>query len=321
MEVAPFHSDVADAPEGVIAHWLTTADDLRIRVAHWPLEGAKGTVVLFTGRSEFVEKYGRVVRDLRAAGYAVIANDWRGQGMSDRMHADRGLGHVGSFSDYQRDVAAIMDHVRALDLPRPHFLLAHSLGGGIGLQALMNGLPVTAAAFSAPMFGIEAPRLKRMAIVAISAIARALGLGTRVVPGYSTEITLAQTPFEENVLTHDREAYEFMQHQVRTYPQLGIGGPSLNWIYEAVRATDRMTAKASPNVPALTLLGDEECVVQPSRIHDRMGRWPNGRLDLVPGGYHEMLFEVPEIRSRVIEAIVAHFDAQLSKDAAEVPAS
>ena len=49
-----------------------------------PPPGRKGTVCVFPGRAEFIEKYFEVVRDLRARGFAVATIDWRGQGLSDR---------------------------------------------------------------------------------------------------------------------------------------------------------------------------------------------------------------------------------------------
>ena len=50
-----------------------------------PPERPRGTVVLLTGRGEFIEKYAtEVVGELLERGFAVVALDWRGQGLSDR---------------------------------------------------------------------------------------------------------------------------------------------------------------------------------------------------------------------------------------------
>ena len=67
--------------------------------------------------------------------------------------------------DYQRDVAAVMALARAEALARPPFhLVSHSMGGAIGLRALHDGLPVRAAVFSAPMWGIRMhPALRPLA--------------------------------------------------------------------------------------------------------------------------------------------------------------
>ena len=309
MELAPFFADVADGPVGGVAYWRHADDGVRLRLTHWPNADAKGTVLIFTGRTEFAEKYGRAARELLAAGYTVLAIDWRGQGMSDRLHDDHGLGHVGRFSDYYRDADAMVAAARDLDLPRPHYLLGHSLGGGIGLGALMRGLDVRAVFFSAPMFGINAHPVRRGMVMGLSALAGALGQSARVVPGLSTAITIAQTPFAINELTHDPDQYAFLQEQVNAHPELALGAPSLHWIREAVKETDRLNRKPSPDVPTLTMVGTEETIVDPRRIQNRMRRWPNGRLEVVPGGRHEMLVELPEIRARVVSAMLAHFAA------------
>ncbi len=309
MEKAPFFTDVADGPAGGVAHWLTTSDGLRIRAGYWPLEGAKGTVLLFTGRSEFIEKYGRIAREMAARGFALAAIDWRGQGLSDRLADDRGLGHVGAFTDYQHDVAAFLDYVGTTDLPKPYYLVAHSMGGGIGLRATMTGLPVNAAVFSAPMWGIKGSLSLRSFIWGLSALSRKVGLDGHLVPGQSTDITLGETPFDENELTNDPEMYAYMQNQVRAHPDLGLGGPSLRWVNEALWETRQLSTKPSPDVPTLTFLGSDESIVDPDRIKARMAKWPNGTLTLVPGGKHEMLMDGPKIAVPVLDAIAAHFNA------------
>jgi lysophospholipase len=92
-KAAPFHADVADAPEGGVCRWLTTADGVRLRACFWR-EGGRGTVLLFSGRTEYAEKYGPAARELAVRGFAMATIDWRGQGLSARLSGDATLGHV-----------------------------------------------------------------------------------------------------------------------------------------------------------------------------------------------------------------------------------
>src|SRR5581483_5466696 len=72
-------------PDGAIAGAIKTRDGVTLRFARWlPPPGRKGTVCIFPGRTEFIEKYFEVVRDLRTRGFAVAILDWRGQGGSQR---------------------------------------------------------------------------------------------------------------------------------------------------------------------------------------------------------------------------------------------
>ncbi|MEO9862797.1 MAG: alpha/beta hydrolase, partial [Yoonia sp.] len=77
MDIAPFHDDVAYGPDGGAAHWVTTVDGLKIRVGHWTCADVKGTVLIFPGRTEYVEKYGDAAREFLEANYATVSIDWR----------------------------------------------------------------------------------------------------------------------------------------------------------------------------------------------------------------------------------------------------
>ncbi len=110
-EAAPFYRDVANGPDAIEAVWIKAADGVRLRLAIWP-EGDKGTILLFPGRTEYIEKYARTAADFARRGYAMIAVDWRGQGLADRSLDDRNTGHVMHFADYQMDVAAIQGAIR-----------------------------------------------------------------------------------------------------------------------------------------------------------------------------------------------------------------
>ena len=139
LSPAPFYADVAEGPPNATAFWIKANDNVRLRMGVWP-EEINGTVLLFPGRTEYIEKYGRVAADLAKAGYGMVAFDWRGQGLSDRPLPTYDVGHVDSFDAYQRDVAAFCVALDTLNIKRPWFMLAHSMGGTIGLRALYNGL-------------------------------------------------------------------------------------------------------------------------------------------------------------------------------------
>lgn len=308
MEKAPLYNDIAGGPDGGAAHWLTTSDGLRIRVAHWTSADVKGTILMFPGRTEYIEKYGRAATEFMQCGYASVVIDWRGQGLADRTHPKRSYGDVRQFRDYQLDVAAMLTHVRDLGLPKPYYLIAHSMGGCIGLRALNEGLPVKAAMFSAPMWGIEMSPLLRPFAWIWSSLSRRLGFEEMLSPGQEEETFVENVSFEDNTLTSDPDMFEMSKTQARTRPELVLGGPSLRWLNEALREMRTLSRKPSPSTPCLTFLGTAEEIVDPARIRKRMARWPNGALDVLEGAKHEVLMETPDIRTHVIEATAAHFD-------------
>jgi lysophospholipase len=303
-EAAPFYAEVAEASQGAHAFWIEARDGVRLRAALLS-EGPEGTVLLFHGRTEYAEKYGAVARWLGGRGFSVLTVDWRGQGLSARLLPDVAVGHVVAFADYQADVAALLDAADSMGLPGPRHLLAHSMGGAIGLRALMEGLPVASAAFSAPMWGILMSAGLRPVARALGRASRPLGLAERYAPG--TGPAPASVAFERNVLTGDRGTYERMRGQVAAHPELALGGPSLRWLHEALVEEVALARRPSPAVPCLCAVGSLEAVVSASVIRDRMSRWPTGRLVEVEGARHEILMETPDLREPFLESVAALF--------------
>lgn len=310
MDSAPLYTDVAEGPEGGRAFWLRAADGVRLRIGLWTPDGAdKGTVLLFPGRTEYVEKYGRAARDFAKRGYATLAIDWRGQGLADRLLDDSMSGHVNVFTDYQKDVEAVVQALDHLDLPRPLHLLGHSMGGCIGLRAAMNGLPVTSCSFTGPMWGIRIASPLRPVAWSLSWGSRHMGLGHLYAPGTKSNTYVMVEPFENNKLTGDQGMYDYMIAQAKAHPELTIGGPSLRWLHEALGETLSLSRQPSPDLPCLTLLGTEEDIVEIPRIRARMAAWPGGRLEDIKGGRHEVMMDTPEMRKRVFDMLAAHYDA------------
>lgn len=304
---APFHAALADGPPGATCVWLK-AGQARIRAAWWKA-GDTGTVLLLPGRTECVEKYGRAAGDLVARGYSVITVDWRGQGLADRALPDRATGHVGDFSEYQQDLDALLDEAGRAGLPQPWYMIAHSMGGCIGLRALLRGVPVKAAVFSAPMWGIAMAAWLRPVASVISALAGPLRLVNRYAPSTSAETYLLQAPFQGNVLTTDHAMWDYMRRQVAEVPDLALGGPSIGWLKAALRECAALAVLPAPKVPAICALGTAEKVVDVPPVHLRMAGWSDGQLDLYPGAEHEIMMEGVAVRQRFFDRAAALFDA------------
>jgi lysophospholipase len=304
---APLYTDIHSGPKAAQAYWATTSDGLRIRLGTWTPEGAQGTVLIFPGRTEYIEKYGTTAADLAAHGLASVAIDWRGQGLADRMLDDRLTGHVEHFIDYQRDVAAMMRAVRELNLPRPYYLLAHSMGGCIGLRAAMEGMAVQAAAFTGPMWGVHIAPHMRLPAKVMSTLMPKFNQGHRLAAGTSPQPYVLSAPFEDNTLTTDVEMFNMMRDQVSAHPDLQLGGPSYVWLREALAETAHLAERAAPSLPCISFVGSNERIVEVPRIHARMESWKGGELHVVDGGEHEVLMESRAIRDSVLEKIANLF--------------
>jgi lysophospholipase len=312
MERAPLFDDIAEGPAGGEAFWLTTSDGVRIRVGLWPgpSGGAcKGTVLLIPGRTEYIEKYGPAAGDFAQRGFATLVVDVRGQGLADRADRDRNLGHVAHFDEYQLDIAAMVAAAGELGLPEPYYMLGHSMGGCIGLRALFEGVPVKAVAFSAPMWGIQIFPPERPIAWALSWLTHKTRAGRFYAPHSQQQTYVLANGFEGNNLTRDREMFAFMQRQARAHPELCLGGPSLAWLYAALREMAALSRLPAPPQPAVAFLGTAEKIVTHGAIRRRMSGWTNGTLEVFDGAEHEVLMEGPKVRARSYDACATLFSA------------
>ncbi len=307
MERAPFLSDLAEGPDGA-AYWIRGRDGVRCRAAVWPA-GAGGTVFLFPGRCEYVEKYGRTAMELAQAGFASVAIDWRGQGMSDRLLGNPDIGHVGRFTDYQNDARAVVELAHLHQLPQPWFLIAHSMGGAIGLRSLIEGLPFRAAAFSAPMWGILiAPNLRHVART-LPVVARAVGFGGRQAPTTNGPDFFLTTPFEGNFLTTDREMWEHMKRQAAAHPRFRLGGPSLTWLAEALAEMRALHRLPKPDVPAHASVGSLEKIVDAAAVERLADAWASCGFAFHADAEHELLMERAEVRKAFLANALDMFES------------
>lgn len=307
-ESAPLRNDLAEGPDGGVATWATAPDGVRLRIGGWRA-GTKGTVLLFTGRTEYVEKYGRIAAAFAEHGLSTLAIDWRGQGLSDRVADDPMLGHVGRFSDYQLDAQACVETARTLGFPEPFHLLAHSMGGAIGLRALMKGLPVKTAVFSGPMWGINFPVWLRPMTGLILSGGTILGMEMSYAPGTGPKPYPFRQPFKGNRLTTDAESYEWMRGHIRAEPRFGLGGPSISWLRQAIDdAADLQTVPAPP-CPVLTIIGGREDTVDPVAIRRLSDRWDGARFEVIEGALHEAMMETPPMRAEFVRLALETFEA------------
>jgi lysophospholipase len=304
---APFFADLADGPHDVRASFVTTLDGARVRVACWNSTAVNGTVVLLPGRTEYVEKYGRAAKDLAQRGFATLVIDWRGQGLADRALVDPMVGHIESFAQYQQDLDAMLAFASHQGMPEPYYLMAHSMGGCIGLRGLMRGIPVQAAAFSAPMWGILLSAWMRPFAQTIASASRVFGFDQRYAPGTGAKTYVVEADFAGNTLTTDPQMWAYMHDQAVAQPGLTLGGPSLGWLRAALSECSALAYMPSPDVPTLCALGTAEKIVDVAPIHNRMARWPRGKMQLFAGSEHEVMMEQPATRKQFFDQATTLF--------------
>lgn len=279
-------------------------DGARIRYASWRAAGAaNGTVVLFNGRTEFIEKTLETVRSLRDRGFDVHTFDWRGQGLSQRLLEDRHKGHVDDFAHYLEDVASWLAEVVRPRARGPLFMLGHSMGGHIGLHCLRHHPELFArAVFSAPMVDIHPGGWARQALAGlVGAAGQWPGLAQRYIPGAGPYDPRARN-FEDNPLTSDRRRFMLAHHYIDADPLLALGGPTIGWFSAARRSVARLRDPAYVSAiatPVLIVSATADRVVDNAAQRAlAAGPIPRCTFDSIEGARHEILMEGDELRAQ-----------------------
>lgn len=308
-------------PSGARVDKLESFDGVRLRYARWAATRGprRGTVCLFGGRGEYIEKYFEVIADLRRRGFAVAALDWRGQGGSDRLLRNPRKGHVANFGDYQRDLFRFMKEIVLPDCPPPFYALAHSMGGTVLLQhAAQPGSWFERIVVTAPMIALTSDVTGYGAGVVrtYAETSCLLGMATAYVRGGSDRAE-EQVPFEQNVLTHDLERWTRNKSILDVAPELGIGSPTVQWLRGASRACAQLQDTQFVrriDVPILMFAAGNDKIVSTPAIEDFSIELKVGTHILLPGSHHEILQETDDIRQKFWAA----FDAYLGIRSVEV---
>jgi lysophospholipase len=306
-------------PQGWRWHEFTNAHGNVIRFGTVRPPGqARGVVVALPGLGEYCEKYFEVARDMLDRGLAFCVLDWCGQGRSSRPLSNRQKRHSTGFSNDVEDLHALIcnplsgvDPFAAGRLPA--IMLAHSMGGNIGLRYLVaHGGIFDAAALCAPMLRIAAMRGLPGAISRrVSGFFAGLR-GESYVFGAGDWKPLHRPPPPLSVLSADPVRCRVHNAWCLHDPRLQVGGVTFGWLHEANRSCGALELPGlleSISIPCLVAVAGRDVLVDPRAARRAAGRLPRGRLLDLPGCLHEILMERDVHRAAFFEK----FDALLKE--------
>jgi lysophospholipase len=281
-------------PQSAEQVWFEGRSGMRLRACLAPAvrTPARGTVIVCPGRTEFIEKYFEVAREVQAMGFAVLILDWPGQGLSARLLEDSKKGHIDRFDTFMAALASGLDALKDR-LPSPRVSLAHSMGGAIALAAIAEErVKVDAAAFSAPMWGIKSPVAgMRFLVWAMRATGRSGDYAMQ--PGPPEK-------FETNIVTHDQKRWQLQRELIDARPDLELGPVTWGWLGASLTILDTFTrpkALSKVTVPVFVASASEEKLVD-NALHDRIAaRLKDCEHITVDGALHEILMETDDKRA------------------------
>lgn len=251
---------------------------------------AKGAVVISHGFCESIEKYKEVIYYFVSAGFQVHLADHRGHGRSLRDTTHPNMVHIEHFSDYVTDLHKLITSVvkpAAGELPL--YLYGHSMGGGISALYLET-FPDTfqKAILNAPMLEIALGSFP-------TCFAKAFGFFMNVI-GFGRHYAITQHAFFPNEKFEESGSanlirYRYYQDKREQTPLFQTCGSSYRWVYQSLKACDRITRKKNCDrisIPVLVFASPKDTFVKASGILRFVKNVPSSYLVSIPGSKHEI---------------------------------
>lgn len=272
--------------------YLEGLGQLRLHYRAWEAPRPEAALIVVHGLFEHSGRYQEVAEFMVGRGFSTYALDLRGHGLSAGRR-----GHARRFEVLLQDLDRFRHEVQGLAPDGiPLFIVAHSLGGLVGLRYLEEyRSAVAGAVITSPWLG-TAVRTPRWMVLAANVL-------DRVLPAFPFRYHL-----DPATLTHDRERVGNYRedpeiHAILT-PRLFTETSAA--MHLALQRGDRI------DVPVLFLLAGDDRVVDTERSLAFARSLPSDRVvvEVLDGLFHEVLQE--EGRDRVFRRIHAWLDAQRS---------
>ncbi len=304
---APLYKiDGTNCPDGS-AYYFPLDNENKLRVAFWNLDSNKGTIILQSGRTEFIEKYYEVVSEFIERGFAVAMMDWRGQGLSSRIANNKRIGHIDKFETYDQELIKVINECFALKCPQPFIGFGHSMGGCLMTSYFISSENILSKCIlCAPMVSVRANAVSRR-IVSLLGIFENFGLSAFPMqkPAWSDDSGWQEESFLENALTTDEERFSRTFSFLSQFPDLGVKGITVGWLKHALKRTNdfkSMDWSSAIKRPLLLLDASNDKLVNSSLNKELLGQSDLTTIVSLES-QHEIMMEKDEIRKKAWEAI------------------
>lgn len=258
----------------------------------WVPDEIRGNILITHGQAEHSDCYQRLAEELAREGWRVFAWDLIGHGRSEGRR-----GYVDHFSTYVKDLATVVKHLRQHnEIKKPFILFAHSMGGLITMEALLDEDlgEVSAAVFSSPAFGfaIEVPPAKKL----LAQVAN------RLFP----QLTV-YNEVSYNVLSRDEEMLRHYERDTLRHSRISSAA-----FYGLLEGFERILKDAHLiQIPVFFQLPGEDQLISTPASKEVFEKLPNpkNRIEIYHESFHEIYNDLD--RERVISDLKNFINAFL----------
>lgn len=303
-------------PERGDVEYFETRDGTVLRVGFFPaMNNAKARILLIGGHREFLEKQTEFIEDFQKREFDVYAYDHRGQGGSSRKLENCKKSHNPDFGLIVEDMHEIIERlIKPETLEKPFFLIAHSMGTQFALRYLHDHKNTfDRAVLMAPFtnFNIGGKFFTFTTKIYVF-LANLFGFSDFFAPGQARHRDMIDPDYAFSLLTHDRLRYDWSQDALTLKPELFVGGVTFGWIKGVIKSLKLIQSPGyveNIETPILTLLAEEEHVVDNEMNLTLLNRMKNAEYHIIKGARHELYREIDEYRDQVLSRIDTFLNA------------
>jgi alpha-beta hydrolase superfamily lysophospholipase len=251
----------------------------RIVVQAWWPQAPRATLVLLHGYYDHVGLYRHVIEWALGMGFAVLAFDLPGHGLSSGPRAS-----IGDFAEYQTVLREVLAEAAALELPAPWHLCGQSTGAAIIIDYLLSGEPAAPIGETILLAPLVRPRAWGWS-----------KLSYRVMRHFVSEI-----PRRFSVNSSDAAFIEFVHHhdplQPRNLPTAWVGALS-QWV-PRIEAAPR--SARSP----LIVQGEADMTVDwRHNLKVLQSKFAEPQVLMLETAGHHLANETPALRQRYFDVL------------------
>lgn len=288
---------------------LSSFDGTQLHWCFYKVSETAPLIVISPGRIEAAVKYQEVIWELAQAGISCAVLDHRGQGQSQRLTNNSHQGHVERFDDFVNDFEVFDVAVEEVFSNTPkRWLVGHSMGGAIATLYLHGRTHrYEQLVLSSPMFSINTAGIPLFIAKAIAATGAWLNsFFMPRTPWYFFGMgDYSPVEFAKNELTHSKNRYRVFRELYQQQPQVQLGGPTFNWLHQALLACDKVSnGRLSISCPVTLFQAGSDCVVSASG-QDRFVTNNDAKKVIIKGAKHELMMEADHFREPLMDKLLS----------------
>ena len=251
------------------------AAGFRIACHLWqPQKRSRGTVLISHGYFDHVGLFHHVIELFLKRGFAVVAYDLPGHGLSSGATAS-----IDSFAQYQQVLLACLTQMQ--HLAHPWHWLGQSTGGAIAMDYLLH----TPA---------EHQPFKQVFLLAPLVWPCGWDAGKYLHTLLRPFVKTIKRTFATN--SHDTEFLDFLKHR----DPLQSRRLSVNWVSAWKRWLPGLLAAAPSQQELLVIQGDEDTTVDWQKNVPVIGsKFPQADIHILPGAGHQLVNETAALRQQI----------------------